>query len=139
MITPIILSATDANAALTTFKEWLEEPVTLIVVIGNNEQADQVVSKISTLINSGDVFYNGTRVLQVPKVSFIKTSLQTLAINPRLEAITWDTTENQILLSITNVHHNIGDYLQLNKFPNRPVYYTERLIMKALGFDKPLT
>jgi len=43
------------------------------------------------------------------------------------------------MLSISNVFNNIASFVPSDKYNNRPVYYIERSIFKALAYDKDLT
>lgn len=136
MIAPIIVSKNNTTEALATLEHWfVEEPVTLLLVFGETDLTLQTVDRIQTMINSGDVFYRGVRVLQIPEITLVKERLERLNVNPRLQTIPWSEV---FLVSITNVYHNVADFVIATKFTNKPNYYIERAIMKALSFDKQL-
>lgn len=139
MITPLILSNTDATEATTSLRNLFNDPVTVLLVIGNTATAQSALQKISSSINSGDHFYQGVRVVQAPNPDLIKDLLSSLKINPRLSAIKWNDLNSYLLFSISNVFHNIGEAVLVTKYGNRPKYYIEKLVMMALAFDKDLT
>lgn len=138
MITPLILSNTDAVQAKAALKNLFNEPVTIILVIGNTANAQSALQKISSSINSGDHFYKGVRVVQAPSPNLIKDLLSSLKINPRLTSIQWNDMNSYLLFSISNVFHNIGEAVLVSKYGNRPKYYIEKLVLMALAFDKDL-
>ncbi|WP_299253374.1 hypothetical protein [uncultured Aquimarina sp.] len=139
MIEPIILSKTDSTLANTIFNNLLaNEPVTLILVIGDNTQSNGAVLKITSSINSDDHFYNGIRVVQAPNTSFIIDTLKRLHVSPRLDDIDWDSIDSYILLSISNDHNNIGNVVLASKYDNRSTYYIEKSIMLAMAYDQNL-
>ncbi|WP_298539633.1 hypothetical protein [uncultured Aquimarina sp.] len=139
MIEPIILSKTDATVANTVFNNALaNEPVTLILVIGDTTQSDGAVQKISSFINSDDHFYNGLKVIQAPDISFILNTLKGLKVSPRLDEINWNSMDSYVLLSISNVFNNIGNVVLASKYDNRSTYYIEKSIMLAMAYDQNL-
>ncbi|WP_299222013.1 hypothetical protein [uncultured Aquimarina sp.] len=139
MIEPIILSKTDAALANTLFNNALvNEPVTLILVIGDNAQSNGAVQKISSFINSDDHFYNGIKVVQAPNISFILNTLKGLKVSPRLDDIDWNSIDSYVLLSISNVFNNIGNVVLASKYDKRSTYYIEKSIMLAMAYDQNL-
>ncbi|MDH7445593.1 hypothetical protein [Aquimarina sp. 2201CG14-23] len=139
MIEPIILSKTDSTAANSTFKNAItNEPVTIILVIGDSTRSNGAVQKLSSLINSEDHFYNSVRVVQAPTISFILDTLEELKVSPRLDAINWSSVDSYVLLSISNVFNNIGNVVLASKYDNRSTYYIEKSIMLAMAYDQNL-
>lgn len=139
MIEAIALSADHKDQASNTFKQLLNEPVTLVLVIGRTPTAEAAIQKLNFHINSEDLFYKGVRAVQVPNVEFLMDKLKSFNVNPRLEPIQWEVIDSYLLVSISNTFHNIGDVVFASKYNNRPKYYIERLIMMALAYDKDLT
>ncbi len=140
MQVPILLSAENPKEALKTLTYWMNnEPVTILLIIGENEVAQKVMDKMTNLLNSNDPFYKGVVVIQVPEIKYILEKLKTLKVNPRINLIPWNTIDEYVMISISNVYHNIGDFVLASKYTNRPIYYIERLIFKALAFDKELS
>lgn len=139
MIQPVILSATDAVQAKAALQNLFNDPVTVLLVIGNTNTSQSALQKIISFINSGDHFYKGVRVAQAVNPSIIINVLSGLKTSPRLDPIQWNAIDSYVLFSISNVFHNIGDLVLAEKYNNRPKYYIERLIMMALAFDKDLT
>ena len=139
MIEAITLSANSKGEANNAFDQLLNEPVTLILVLGDSPNAQAAIQKLNFHINSDDVFYKGVRAVHVPKVSFIIDKLKSFETNPRLEPIQWQAIDSYLLMSLSNVFHNIGETVFSSKYNNRPKYYIERLIMMALAYDKDLS
>ena len=139
MIEAVVLSADHKDQANNAFQQLLNEPVTLILVIGKTPIAEAAKQKLNFHINSEDLFYKGVRAVQVPNIEFLVDKLKSLNVNPRLEPIQWQVIDSYLVLSISNVFHNIGDVVFASKYNNRPKYYIERLIMMALAYDKDLT
>lgn len=141
MIEPIILSKTDSDLANSVFNDTLDSrnvPATLILVIGDTTQSNNAVKKLSSLINSGEHFYNGVRAVHVPNINFILNTLKGLKVSPRLNTINWSSTDSYVLMSITNVFNNIGNVVLASKYDNQPTNYIDKSIMLALAFDKNL-
>lgn len=139
MITPILLSKTDAVQASTDFDNALKnEPATLILVIGENALATEALQRLSDSINSDDHFYKGVRVIHATNITFILNILKGLHVSPRLNPIDWSSIDSYLLLSITNVFNNISNVVLASKYDAQPIYNTEQSIMLSLAFDKNL-
>ena len=139
MITPILLSKTDAAQANADFDNALKnEPATLILVIGDNAQTKDALENLSTSINSDDHFYKGVRAIHAPNVDFILDALKELQVSPRLDAIDWNHVNTYLIFSISNVFNNIGNAVLASKYDNRSTYYIEKSIMLAMAYDKNL-
>ncbi|MFC4634334.1 hypothetical protein ACFO3O_10480 [Dokdonia ponticola] len=139
MITPILLSKTDAAQASADFDDALKnEPATLILVIGDNDQTKDALENLSTSINSDDHFYKGVRAVHAPNVTFILDTLKGLHVSPRLEDIDWNAIDTYVIFSISNVFNNIGNAVLSSKYDNRSTYYIEKSIMLAMAYDKDL-
>ncbi|WP_435262923.1 hypothetical protein [Tenacibaculum sp. nBUS_03] len=139
MINPIFLSETSKADAETKLNDLFNDPVVVVLVIGNTTISETVLNKISSLINSEDHFFKGVRVVQAKNPMLIKDLLTSLHVNPRLKTIKWDAIEEYIFFSITNVFNNIGDAVLTEKYTNKPMYYIERSIFRAWAFDKNLS
>lgn len=140
MILPLTLSETDPDEAQRVLTNFLHnEPVTVLLVSGNSDVAIRAVEKCTVLINSLDVFYKGVRVIHAPNMSLVKDIIFSLKMNPRLKSIKSEDLDTLVMLSITNRFDNIADYVPKAKFDNRAVYYIDRLIFRAMAYDKDLT
>lgn len=139
MINPIFLSETNKTDAEAKLNDLFNDPVVILLVIGNSNTAEAVLTKISSLINSGDHFFKGVRVVQAKNPVLLNDLLSSLHVNARLDAIKWDTIQEYIFFSITNVFNNIGDAVLTQKYANKPKYYIERSIFRAWAFDKDLS
>lgn len=139
MIPSIILSNTDKEKAISVFNHWLiNEPVTLLVVIGEDAVAKMALDKANELINSSDPNYKSMRVIQPSNFSFISEIIKNLNVNPKLETIQWDHIEEYVILSISNKYNVIGATVLKSKFPNQPRGYINRALRKAQAYDKEL-
>ncbi|SEE57714.1 hypothetical protein SAMN04487765_3208 [Tenacibaculum sp. MAR_2010_89] len=139
MINPIFLSETNKADAEATLNDLFNDPVVILLVIGNSNTAETVLTKISSLINSDDHFFKGVRVVQAKNPILLNDLLSSLHVNPRLDTIKWDAIQEYIFFSITNVFNNIGDAVLTQKYANKPMYYIERSIFRAWAFDKNLS
>ncbi|WP_378187940.1 hypothetical protein ACE939_05960 [Aquimarina sp. W85] len=139
MILPLTLSENDAIKANLDFTNFIEkEPVTLLLVVGTGDVAIRAVQRCTMLVNSSDIFYKGIRVIHAPNVGLIEEKILSLKINPRLKPIKAGMLDTLVMLSISNKFNNITDYISKYKFDNRPVYYIDRLIFRAMAYDKDL-
>ncbi|MFL1895366.1 hypothetical protein ACJRPK_06660 [Aquimarina sp. 2-A2] len=140
MILPLTLSENDPDEAQHVFIDFLKnEPVTVLLVLGSSDIAIRAVEKCTVLINSSDIFYKGVRVVHAPNISLIKDILFSLKINPRLKPLESEGLNALVMISITNVFDNVADYVAVSKLDNRSVYYIDRLIFRAMAYDKDLT
>lgn len=142
MIEPIILSATNADDAKSTFNHWLiKEPVTLLVALGTHQVALQALEKANEMINGPSVIYKSIRVIHAPIPEYIIQDLKQLKANPDMvHAIDWTHTNLYSMLSISDVYNNIGEILSNVDFQNNPDGggLINKLVRRALTFDKPL-
>ena len=77
MITPIILSKTDASEAKATFENWLEEPVILWVALGEDTITKEFVEKGMELLNSARSAYIPVKLIHALDPSLILEKLKT--------------------------------------------------------------
>ena len=141
MIPPIILSSTNAAAALTAFNKSIStdnpetNPITVLLVLGTGSVADDAVAMADGLINSNDANYASSRVVHATNPSLILDALKALKVNPDMNAIEWDQFDQYVILSISNKFNNLAWIVLKSKFPNQPRGYINRIIRKAQAYD----
>lgn len=136
MINPIILSDIFPDEAQTVFNHWIQnEPVTLLVIIGNDELAIKALKTANTKINSGSNFAS-VRAVHAKNPEYIKSILDQLHLKPGLNLINWNDMSNYILLSISNKYNIIGKVISRAEFPQGPEGYINLAILYAQAADK---
>jgi len=140
MISPFILSNTNSNDAQNEFKRILtEEPVTVLLVLGNGEDATLAVTTASDKINSGSSNYASVRVVQCKTPAFILDQLKALKYNPDEVSLNWNQVSNYLLISISNVYNNIGMLTTKDEFGSGPEGYIDMSIIFAQAADVQLS
>jgi hypothetical protein len=139
MANPIILSETNIEEAQSTFNHWLNnEPVTLLIILGKHDVAIQALTKANEMINSGSVYYASVRAVHAPNAECIMPNLKQLKVNPDIKPIDWNNIGQYAILSISNKYNNIGEIISNIDFPIYPGGKINKLVRRAITFDKQL-
>lgn len=137
MIDPIILSEIDADDAKSTFKLWLNDKYTLLVVLGTHDEARLALEAANKQINSGSVNYKSVRAIHATVPEFIVPELKQLKVNPALKPINWANIGLYAILSLSNKYNNIGMIYSNIDFPGTPGGKINNLVLQAQAFDRP--
>lgn len=139
MIEPINLSNLSSDKAKETFNHWLiDEPFTLVVILGDDQISNLALETANRMINSGTLEYKSVRAVYAPTPDHIVPTLKQLKVNPDINKINWDTINNYVILSISNKYNNIGEIVKRTDYSLYPGGYINRLVRWAEAFDKYL-
>jgi len=137
MIDPVFLSEIDADDAKSTFKLWLNEKFTLLVVLGTQEEAKRALEAANKQINSGSANYNSVRAIHAPVPEFIVPELKQLKVNPALKPINWANIGLYAILSLSNKYNNIGKIFSNIDIIDNTEGKINNLVLQAQAFDRP--
>jgi len=137
MIDTIILSEINADDAKSTFKLWLNDKFTLLVVLGTQEEARLALQAAYKQINSGSVNYKSVRAIHAPVPEFIVPELKQLKVNPALNPINWANIGLYAILSLSNKYNNIGKIYSNIDITENTEGKINNLVLQAQAFDRP--
>jgi hypothetical protein len=139
MINPLILSDIDPHEAQINFNRWMQnEPVTLLVILGNDVLALLALETANKKINSVSKDFESVRAVLAKNPEYIKSILKLLNLKPDLDPIDWDHLSKYVLLSISNMYNNIGKVITREEFPEGPEGYINLAIIYAQAADENL-
>ena len=138
MINPVILSETNADDALTTFKLNLNDMYTLLVVPGTHPEAKAALTAAHEMMNSGQTGFASVRLIHAPMPGFIVHVLKQLKFNQNMEMIDWDKISRYAIFSISNKYNNIGEALKNGDTHTDLKGKINFLLLNAEATDVPL-
>lgn len=134
----IVLSATKPEEAQDKFNEMLKKPVTLVVILGNDELAKSYLAKAYDMINDGSPENASIRAVHAINPEYIKNILAQLKLKPGHDPVNWNKMQDYILISISKLYHNIGRVFKRTEFPGTPDANIDEAIIDAEAADKKL-
>ena len=135
MITPILLSETNADDAQMAFTLCLNDIYTLLVALGTHSEALKALSVSGELINSGSANYSSVRAIHAPKPEFILPLLLRLKTNPDMNKIDWDQVGQYAIISISNHQNYIGGNFTNSEFRGDEKGKISYIILQAQSVD----
>ncbi len=138
MINQVILSETNADDALTTFKLNLNDMYTLLVVPGIHPEAKAALVAANEMMNTGMPAFASVRLIHAPRPDFIVQVLKQLKFSQNMEMIDWDNISRYAIFSISNKYNNIGEALKNSDAHSDLKGKINFLLLNAEAADVPL-